>query len=239
MTLGIYVLVFLVVAVASTVQSSAGIGQGLIAAPLLRLIEPDLLPGPIVIAGFLTTVVVATRDGQPRDLRQVSPAIIGRFTGGLIAIGLLATLSERGLTIAIGIIVLVLVVLRLLGVRVAMTNRSLAGAGVASGIGGTIAALGGAPMGLLYEQHTKARDFRGPIAVFGVVGNGISLVLLALAGELGGQAWRYGLALLPPLAVGWVLARWVTPIIDRGFLSPIVLGVSSASAAALLITQLV
>jgi len=224
--------------VASTVQASAGMGQGLISAPLLRLLEPDLLPVPIVIAGLLTTAVVAKRNSQLADLHQVKPAIVGRIIGNVMAVGLLFALSDRGLTIGIGLIVLFYVGLRLAGLHVPMSTGSLTAAGVASGIGGTIAALGGAPMGLLYEQHAQARNFRGPLGAFGMVGVSLSIVILAIAGEFDTRALGLSLALIPPLLFGWLLAKWVTPIIDRGFLSPLVLGISSASAVVLLASEL-
>lgn len=238
MTWGMYGLVFLVVLCASTVQSSIGMGQGLVAAPLLRLLEPDLLPGPLVLAGLLTSMVVASRNSHPSDLREVTPAVAGRFVGAGLAVGLLAMLSERGLTIAIGVAVLSFVALRISGVKIARTPGSLAGTGVVSGLTGTIAALGGAPMGLLYEQHTRARDFRGPMGAFGALGGIISVAVLVVSGDMDARAWVLGLSLLPPLALGWIFARWVTPVVDRGLLGPIVLTLASGSAAALLVGEL-
>lgn len=238
MSWGVYALVFLVMLVASTVQSSVGMGQGLVSAPLFRLLEPDLLPGPIVIAGLLTSIVVALRNSRPSDVREVVPALFGRVVGALIAVALLAALSEQGLTIAIGVIVMILVGLRLAGFRIAKSPRTLGGTGVASGIGGTIAALGGAPMGLLYEQHSRARDFRGPMGAYGAIGGVISLGILIAAGEVDQRAWGLGLALLPPLMLGWIAARWVTPIVDRGLLGPAVLALSSGSALILLVSEI-
>jgi len=237
-SVGVYVAVFVIVAVASTLQSSVGMGQGLLAAPLLRMIEPDLLPGPIVVAGLLTSAVVAVRNTHVSDVREVVPALVGRFVGAWLAVALLIVLSERGLTITIGVIVLSLVVLRLTGLRLPLTRRALAGTGVVSGVSGTIAALGGAPMGLLYEQHTRARGFRGPMGAFTTIGGATSVLLLVVAGEMDARAWKFALALVPPLVLGWIAARWVTPIVDRGLLGPIVLGVSSAAALALIAGEL-
>ena len=231
---GIYAGVFVVVVAGSTVQSSVGMGHGLIAAPLLRLLHPELLPGPIVMAGLFVSIGLAARNSRRADLVEVAPALVGRLVGIGVAIGLLATLSERGLTIVIGSIVLTIVALRLYGFEVARSTRSLAVAGVASGVGGAIAALGGAPMGLLYEQDTSAREFRGPMGAFMTVGSTITIVSLVVFGELDGDAALLGLSLLPPVMVGWVLARWVTPFVDRGFLRPAVF-VLSASAAIVLI----
>lgn len=239
MSWGVYAGVFVVVVVASTVQSSVGMGHGLIAAPLLRLLHPELLPGPIVMAGFFVSVGLAARNSRRSDLVEVVPALAGRLFGIGIAIGLLATLSEGGLTIVIGGIVLAIVALRLFGFEVARSTRSLTVAGVASGIGGAIAALGGAPMGLLYEQHTSARDFRGPMGAFLVVGSFLTIVSLVIFGELDGEAALLGMTLLPPIVVGWVLARWVTPFVDRGFLRPAVFVLSASAAAVLIVGEFV
>lgn len=234
----VYAAVFVVMVVASTVQSSVGMGQGLLSSPLLRLLHPELLPGPVVLAGFLTSFVLMLRNSRRSDVRETLPAIAGRAVGIGLAVALLAVLSERGLTLTIGGIVLLLVVLRLAGLKIERTPRALASAGIASGVGGAIAGLGGAPLGLLFEQHARARDFRGPMGVIMAVGGAITVVAFVLAGELDREGWLMGLALLPPIAVGWLLARWVTPIVDRGFLGPAVLIMSAGSATVLILGEL-
>jgi len=233
-----YLLVMLVMAAASTVQSSVGMGQGLIAAPLFRLLHEPLLPGPIVVAGLLTSLVLAARNSQRSDIAPTIPAILGRVVGIGIALAMLAVLSERGLTLAIAGFVLLFVACRVVGLKLERTPRTLAGAGVASGIGGTIAALGGAPLGLLYSQHVQARDFRGPMGIISSVGGSITVVGLVITGKLDTDGWLLALSLVPPLALGWLLARWLTPIVDRGFLASIVLGLSATSAALLLVKGL-
>lgn len=238
MSWGIYVAVFLVMVIASTVQSSVGMGQGLLAAPLFRLLHPELLPGPIVLAGLLTSTVLVIRNSRRSDIRETLPAIGGSVVGIGIAIALLAVLSEQGLTLMIGAIILAVVALRLAGLTIERTARTMAGAGIASGIGGTIAALAGAPIGLLYEQEARGREFRGPMGIISTVVGSMALVSLTVAGDMGRQGWLFGLALLPPLATGWLLARWVTPIVDRGFLGPAVLAMSAGSATVLILGEL-
>ncbi len=237
-SIGVYAAVFVVTVVAATVQSSTGFGQGLIAAPLFRLLHPDLLPVPIVTIGLLVALLVARRNTQLRDVRAIAPAVGGRFVGIGVALVLLASLSERGLSVLVGVIVLSFVVLRLLDIRLAQSTPTLAGAGVASGIGGTIAALGGAPMALLYVQHAEARDFRGPLAAYTLIGSSVTLVALLLAGQFDLEALQLIGLLLPPVAVGMVLSRWATPVIDRGYLRPLVLVLSGCSAIVLILSEL-
>jgi len=236
-SLGVYVGVFAVMAVAATVNASAGFGQGLVAAPLLRLLHPDLLPGPIVIAGVVIALSVVIRDGRMSDVPQVAPALAGRVVGIGIAVGLLATLSERGLSIAVGVIVLTFALLRIIDVKIPWRRRSLVGAGVASGVGGAIASLGGAPMALLYVEHAEARNFRGPISVYTLIGSSFTLLVLALVGQVDVESWKLGASLLPPIVVGVVASRWLLPIVDRGLLRPLVLVLSSVSATVLILSQ--
>lgn len=233
-----YAAIFGVALIASTVNASAGFGHGLISAPVFRLLEPDLLPVPIVLVGLSLAIFVSGRNSQLKDLKQVTPAIFGRIAGAVIAAVLLATLSPRGLSITIGVIVLTFAILRLSEVKVALSKPNLAGAGVASGIGGTIAALGGAPMALLYVQHSEARDFRGPISIYALVGSSISLGVLFLAGEFTGRAITLFGLLIPPMVLGMIASRWVGPVIDRGLLRPLVLGLSCISAVVLILTEL-
>ncbi len=239
MSAGVYAGVFLVMVVASTVQSSVGFGQGLVAAPLLRLLHPELLPGPLVMAGLLVSLGVVVRNGRTGDIRELLPAFAGRLVGIGGALVLLAQLSTSGLTLVIAGLVIAFVAARLAGVGFPRSPSTLAGAGVFSGIGGAIAGLGGAPMALVMEQHADARDFRGPLGIYQFVGAALTLVALRVAGEFGSDGFRLGLALVPPLVIGWVAARWVTPIVDRGMLRPIVFGLSAASALVLIAGELV
>lgn len=237
-SVGVYVAVFVVTVVASTVNASTGFGQGLVAAPLFRLLHPDLLPVPIVVVGLLVAVLVARRNTQLRDVRAVAPAVAGRFVGIGIALALLASLSERGLSVLVGVIVLSFVLVRVSNVRLPQSTPTLAGAGVASGVGGAIAALGGAPMALLYVQHAEARDFRGPLAAYTLIGSSVTVVALAAAGEFDLEALKLIGLLLPPIAIGMVLSRWATPIVDRGYLRPLVLVLSGCSAVVLIVSEL-
>lgn len=238
MSWSVYLAVFVVMVVASTVQSSVGFGQGLIAAPLLRLLHPDLLPGPLVLCGLLVSLGVVVRNGKVGDVRELLPALGGRLIGIAAALILLAQLSARGLTLVIAGLVLTFVAARLLGVAIPRSPQTLGAAGVFSGVGGTIAGLGGAPIALVLEQHANAREFRGPLGIYQLAGAVMTLVALIAAGELDGEGMQLGLALYPPLIIGWFAAKWITPIVDRGLLRPIVLGLSSGSALVLIAGEL-
>ncbi len=53
---------FIVVAVGAAVQGSLGLGYPLIAAPFLILIDPLLVPGPVLINALVLVVLITIRD---------------------------------------------------------------------------------------------------------------------------------------------------------------------------------
>ncbi|MDH3214132.1 MAG: hypothetical protein OEM05_16765, partial [Myxococcales bacterium] len=72
------VTVFAVVAVGSSVQASVGFGLGLIAAPVLLLVDAQLVPGPLMASGIALTVLVAYRERAAIDLVGLRFAFGGR-----------------------------------------------------------------------------------------------------------------------------------------------------------------
>ncbi len=56
------VLAALAMAAGTCIQGAIGFGTNLVAAPILALIDPNLVPVPVIIASALFNVLVAERD---------------------------------------------------------------------------------------------------------------------------------------------------------------------------------
>lgn len=238
MSVTTYLAVFVIMAAGATVQSTVGFGQALVAAPLLRMVHPDLLPGPLLMAGMFVSIGVVIRDGRRSDIGQVAPAIAGRVVGIAIAVVIIAQLPERAMTLLIAGLVIVFVAARLFGLQIPKTRRTLVATGFVSGVAGAVAALGGAPMALLYEQHTHSKAFRGPLSWYTVIGSTLTIIGLAIGGQFGATDLALGVSLLPPLALGLFISRWTVPVVDRGLLGPVVMALAAGSALVLLIGAL-
>ncbi|MGE4605929.1 MAG: sulfite exporter TauE/SafE family protein, partial [Myxococcota bacterium] len=59
---------FAVVLIGSAVQGAAGFGLGLIAAPVLLLLDPRWVPGPLMASGVTFTILVAYKERADIDL---------------------------------------------------------------------------------------------------------------------------------------------------------------------------
>ena len=123
-------------------------------------------------------------------------------------------------------VVLLAVALSVSGVHVEPRPVSLLAGGALSGIMGTIAAIGGPPMALLYQRAPGAQ-VRGTLSSVFLVGTVVSLAALALVGRFGGEELRLTLLLLPGALFGFVVSRRLASRLDRGYTRPAVLVVAS------------
>jgi uncharacterized membrane protein YfcA len=226
-----------VVAVGSLLQGAVGFGLSLIAAPLVTLIDPTLVPGPLLMAALVLPVLTARRDRSWIDLRGVRWALVGRVPGSMLGAAMLSGLSPRYMSLAIGLVVLVGVAMTASGIHLRPRASTLLAAGVLSGFMGTTAAIGGPPLALVY-QHAEGPRLRGTLAGYFVVAAAISIAVLALAGRFGRHDVLAGVALLPGVVLGYSLSHRAARWVDRGFTRHAVLLVSALAALALVIRAL-
>ena len=221
--------------VGAVVQGSIGFGLNLIAAPVLALVDPDLVPGPAIVLAFVLTLLVAGREWRDVDLRDVQWAFLGRIPGSLAGAAAVAVLSPRSLSLAIGVTVLVAVAITATGFHVTPTRSVLVGAGAVSGLMGTASSIGGPPMAMALHGSGGAA-MRGTLSAFFVLGTVVSVLLLVAVGEFGTSDVVASVALLPPVLVGFAASRFVAPHVDGARLRTGVLVLSTLAAASVIVT---
>ncbi len=98
---------------------------------------------------------------------------------------------------------------------------------------GTVAALGGTPLALVYQDRSGA-ELRSTLAISFVVGIAMSLVGLTLAGEAEGRHVVLALQLLPCLLIGLWICRWVVERLNEQWLRPAVLSFAAVAGLAII-----
>ncbi len=169
--------------VSSAVQGVLGFGFAVIASPIIVQINPNLVPQLLALLGLPIALRVFFREKDGVDLSKVKPLIVGRLVGGPIGLLLLLNLSEKYLSIAVGVIVLVAGLGSFFGWVINRNNINSFLAGTFSGIFGMVAAVGGPPVALLY-RNTKSEEFRPSLNSVFSIGILITLSLLVLSGNL-------------------------------------------------------
>jgi len=235
---GVFVLVFLAVLAGSTVQAVVGLGVGLVAAPVVTLLAPQLMPGVLLSIALVLPVMTLVEERRDIDWFGLSWSLPPRVLGTGVGVWVVATFSADQLGVFIGTIVLLAVLLTWHAVTVPVNRGTLGTAGFVSGVTGTATSIGGPPFALLY-QHRPPREIRSTMAVFFVVGATISLVALGISGELHRHQVAVGVLLLPAVLLGVLLGRPLRRLLPAGRVRGAVLVVSGASALVLVVRSLI
>jgi len=222
----------------SLVQASTGLGLGMVAAPVLLLIDPRLVPGPLLVLALLVSLLIGLREWRSIDRQGLSFALAGRIPGSVLA-GLTISLLPLSLyNLVFGALVLGAVLLSTTGWRVLPTPRNLLAAGFTSGYMGTLTSIGAPPLALAY-QHSNASSMRATMAAYFVIGSAFSIVVLMLFGQFAVEQALAGAIFVPPLIAGfWVSGRVVTRI-DNRRARQAVLWLSGLSAVMLIAKSLI
>lgn len=232
---------FLAIAVAivlaSAMQSSIGFGMGMLAAPIVGLIDPSLLPGTLIVLAVFVTLLVVVTERQHIDLTGTGWAMAGRVPGTVAGALLVAVMPERGLTLLLAGVVLLGVALASFGWAPEPTRPTLLMAGGASGVLGTATAIGGPPMALVW-QAKDGPGLRGTMSGFFLVGSLLSVLMLALTGSITSHTMVAVALLLPTPAIGFALSLFFNRHLDKRRLRIVAITVSSLGAILLIGQQL-
>lgn len=212
-----------VVALGSVVQSTIGFGISVIAAPFVVVLRPDLMPASLLICVFALPVMQLA--SGPRDIawRHLGWALGARVLVTPVGVLLVAAMSPDAIALAVGILILVTVVASVTALDIRLTRRNSAAAGAITGISGTAAAIGG-PFFALVLQHEEPRRLRATLAAFFLVGTVLSFVGLSLAGQVDSADVRAGLLWVPFVLLGHLVAgplrsRMPAEAVRRGVLT--------------------
>ncbi|HET6733632.1 sulfite exporter TauE/SafE family protein [Mycobacterium sp.] len=233
-----YSIVAVAIILASCMQASIGFGMGMLAAPIVAIVDPSLIPGTLIMLATLLTIFVVIREHEEIDLSGTGWALVGRVPGTIAGALLLAALPERALAIVLAGVVLVGVALTSTGWIPVPHRRNLILAGATSGVLGTATSIGGPPMALVWQNTTGAR-LRGTMSGFFLVGSLMSIAVLTLTGAVDGRTVSSFAVLMPAVVIGYGLSRLVNHLLDRQRQRWIAIAISAVGAIVLIIRQLV
>ena len=220
--------------VGACLQSVIGFGLGLLCAPVLFLIEPDLVPAPMILNALLITTLLSVKHRGEIDTQQTSFAILGGTAGVLVAGSVLLFLGEHHYQLIFGISILIAVALSVVGFKPKISIVSNLIASMLSGFMGTLTSAGGAPMGLLYQSEEKNR-IKANLSVFFVYINLFGIFVLWITGAAGHKDLILFLKCVPAVLFGWAISYLVSRKINKDRIRQLILFVAAASGLALVL----
>lgn len=227
----------LAVGIGAFVQSSIGFGIAVVSAPLVVVVEPQLMPVSLMVCAiFLPFVQLAS---GPREIswQPLGWSLVARLLATPLGIVIVAVTSADAIALIVGVLILVTVAVSVRAVDIRPTRGSMLTAGAISGVSGTAASIGG-PFMALAMQHEPPHRLRATLAVFFIVGTGVSLAGLALAGQVTPEQLRAGITWWPFVVAGHLMAGPVRSRLDARALRRVVLAFCVVASLGVIIRTL-
>lgn len=201
------------IGVSVLIHGSFGFGFAFVALPVLALLWPESIPVVPLLVSVPVAVTMTVREWGAVEWASVPPMAVGWAAGAVAGTVVVGVLTSAAIGMLAGAAILATVAMTLLKPHVVRRNRrTCLGAGLAAGTMGTSAGVGGPALALLYHEGEGAA-LRATLSVVFSVGFVVSLLALALAGQVAPEHLRAAGGLLPGLVAGMALSqvsyRWL------------------------------
>ena len=222
------------VVVGSVIQGSIGFGLAVVAAPILLLLDPVFVPGPMLLAASLLVILIALRERRDVIAQDIALATIGRVIGTVPAAYAIGTLPRNVYELLFAGLVTLAVILSMAGWHLRRTPPNILLAAIVSGVAGTVSSIGGPPLALVY-QHEAGPKIRGTLSAIFTIGTVVSITGLWWAGHFGVVELMLGILMMPGVILGFCLSRYTAGRLDQAHTRPAVLAISTVSALAIVL----
>jgi len=223
-----------VVVLGALLQSLSGFGMGILAAPILVLIDPSYLPGPVIALGFVLSLLNTFRYRHQCDLKPIASALTARTIGSVLAVLLLPYLAIDLISIIFALLMISFIGLSYCKVSVDYSTKNLTIGGFISGLFGTITSIGGPPIAIVF-QHSPMATVRAQLSLFFLIATAISLIILVCFGQFSWHQLTITLSMLPAVIIGFIISILVDKHFKSGFLKPVINTISLIASVLIII----
>ena len=229
---------WLAVLAGAFVQSSIGFGMSVVSAPFVVVFEPSLVPGALIVMSFALSVAQLVHGPVDIAWRPLGWALGVRLLLTPVGVLAVALLSQRGIAIGVGLLILLTVAASTSHLDVRATPRNAAVAGGIAGVSGTAASIDGPFLGLVL-QHESPQRVRTTMAAFFIVGNLMALGGLVVGHQFTREQLLAGLVWIPFVLAGYAVAAPARKHLDRGRFRAFVLAFCVVAALSIIVRAVV
>lgn len=227
----------LIIFFATVVQVAMGIAFGLIAAPLLAVIDIAFVPVPVLLLTFSTSVAAFWGERKGVKWPELRSAVTGRIIGSIVGVVILSMIpGEKTFMLVFGLIIALAVLFSVSGLPIPFNLRAVGLAGTVSGFTASITGVGGPPMAIVY-QNKSAGYARPTLQTFFALGSFFTLCILGLSGQIKPADIMLAFLLLPALFTGFFVGPLTRPFFDKRF-RPFLLASAAIASFVLIIRGL-
>ncbi|USE36160.1 sulfite exporter TauE/SafE family protein [Endozoicomonas sp. SCSIO W0465] len=199
-----YILAILLSILEAIVQTAFGFGMGAVIAPMLLMLNPLFIPGPLMLAVLIQCLLMAAKNWRDLDAHGLESAFVGLIPGTLMGVWLLSTVSEEVLSIIVGAVVLLAVFVSSTQLNIKPTPATMFIASMVSGVFASSTSVSGPPMALVM-QHEDSGHIRANLAGYFVISSILSILAMIPVGHFGWEQLKLAFILMPGTLLGFYL----------------------------------
>jgi uncharacterized membrane protein YfcA len=222
----------------AVVQGAIGFGYALVIVPTLLLVAPSTVPVTPLAVATPMVLFQAWAERRALDTGGFARMTAGRVPGTALGAWVLSVTTSAFVAGAAGALLLAAVAGSAIRGARRTSHGTQVAAGFASGVAGTVGAVGGPYLALAYADRSGP-ELRATISLAFAVGVVFSLVAIWIAGEVERAPLQLGLVLVPATFAGLFAGRWAATRLAGRWLRPAVLAFAGAAGAFALVRALV
>jgi len=225
-----------IVTIAACVQGTIGIGFALLVAPVLAFVRPDLLPVSLLLLMLPLNLFTLLREHQAIDWTGAAWITVGRAFGTLAGAAVLVALTSHQLNLLVGAATVIAAVATMFAPAFSPGRGAFLTVGLITAISETATGIGGPPLALAY-QHQRPEVLRSTVAGCFLLGELLSVGVLATIGRVTPQQTLSAALLFPFLAVGGLASSLLRHSVKERWLRALVLIFAVTSGAILMMRR--
>ena len=237
-TITTFLLANFILILGSILQMATGVSMGMIVIPFLAMISYTLVPIPVVFASLPFTIMMAYQGKEHIDTKNMFEISMGMLLGIFVAVYLLKNIHFEYLGITFGLFILLSV---FISIRVKAFNlgRSVNyTGGFLAGLMGSMAAVGGQILALLFQNHPLA-SIKSTLALLYTMFSVVMLIVFYMFGEFSSEQMVSSFYMVPGFIIGFFIAPIFTKYLNPKYAKTMLLSMATFGALALIIKGLV
>ena len=236
-TIGTFVLINFILIVSSILQMATGVTVGMIIVPLLAMISYTLIPVPIAFASLALTTMMAYKGKEHIDTKNIFQISLGMIVGILFSIFILKNIKFEYMGLIFGTFILISVFISIKIKSFTLNKNINYTGGLVSGIMGSMAAVGGQILALLFQNH-PLESLKATLAFLYTLFSTVMLIIFFMFGEFSYSQFLSGLYMMPGFIIGFFVASIFSKYFNPKYSRVVVLSMATLGAILLIVKSL-
>lgn len=211
-TISTFILINFILIVSSILQMVTGVTVGMIIVPFLAMISYTLIPVPIVFASLALTIMMTYKGREHIDTKNMFQISLGMLAGILLSIFILKNIKFEHMGFIFGLFILISVFISIKVKSFTLNKRLNYSGGFIAGVMGSMAAVGGQVLALLFQNH-PLESLKSTLAFLYTLFSTVMLIIFFMFGEFSYTQFISGIYMMP----GFIIGFFVAPIFSKYF----------------------